>query len=160
YPHIYIIALVFLALPIFLSRMFPQDASLLSTYGALILLPIFSAYCLIVIVPLVNHLRGIRRMPFDTKPKKMMIYALLRVAIFAAGLYLIVIYLLPAWRGAYEMYFFSATPDVVSIVVQDQGSALSFPPLVGAINTPGDAQTFLWFYGRVLPLGNTNSYTL
>jgi hypothetical protein len=99
-------------------------------------------------------------MPFGTKPVKMTFYAILRILICLAGLYLFVALVIPAWRGAYDLYVVKDTPDVLSVTVQDQGQGLSFPPLAAPINTTGDSQSFIWIYGYTLYLGNTRNYIL
>jgi hypothetical protein len=99
-------------------------------------------------------------MPFDAKPMKMTFYSVLRVLVFIAGIYLMSVEVLPAWRGAYHLYVIGEKPESLKVVIQDQGLGLNFPPLVAAINTPGDENSFVWFYGRALRLGETQNYTL
>ena len=89
-------------------------------------------------------------MPFDTKPIKMTVYSFIRILIFVGAIYVMIVYVIPAWRGAYHLYALGDKPDLISVTVQDQGIGLSFPPLAATINTTNDTRSFLWFYGRVL----------
>jgi hypothetical protein len=159
-PYVYGTSFVLLLVPMLLTWAFPQYASSVSIIGAIVLLPILATYFMFAITPLVNHFRGVQLMPFDTKPVKMTFYSVLRVLVFIAGIYLISVEVLPAWRGAYDLYVLGKKPDSLKVVIQDQGLGLSFPPLVAAINTPGDENSFVWFYGRTLRLGDTQNYTL
>lgn len=90
----------------------------------------------------------------------MTFYAVLRILISFAGLYVFVSLVIPAWRGAYTLYFQSGQPDVLSGVVDRQGSGLSFVPLVGGIQLRGHPDEFTWFYGHYLPYSETQVYTL
>jgi hypothetical protein len=157
--YVYFIILLLYVMPIFITRAFPSYASLISATGAIVLLPIFSVYLIVQPLPLIDHFRGVRLMPFDTKPVKMTFYAILRVLICLAGFYVFVSLAIPAWRGAYDLYVAKDNPDVLNVVVQDQGLGLSFPPIAAAINTV-DLKNYTWFYGRTLYLGDTQNYTI
>jgi len=146
-------------IPIFVTQSLPVYASVISAIGAIILLPIFCACMILIPLPLIDHFRGVRPMPFDSKPIKMTFYAILRILICFAGFYVLLWLVIPAWRGAYDLYILKETPDVLKVTVQDQGQGLSFPPLAAPINT-ADLKSFFWFYGHTLSLGVTQSYTL
>ena len=87
--YVYLILLLLYVLPIFLTQAFPDHASVISTVGAIILLPIFCAYLILAPLPLIEHFRGVRPMPFDTKPVKMIFYASLRILLCLAGFYVL-----------------------------------------------------------------------
>jgi len=87
-------------------------------------------------------------------------YLTLRALITIAGLYGLLAFVFPAWRGAIDLYLRGERPDVVAVVVQDQGTALSVPAFAATINTANDEQTYIWFYGNILRLGETQNYTL
>lgn len=142
-----------------LTRLFPEYSVFFSVIGAVLLLPIFSIYLILAIVPLIDHLRGVRQMPFEARPVDMSIYSVLRVLIFIAGLYLFLIYVLPVWRGAFNIYVEGGKPDAYTAQLDQQGSGLSFVPLVGGITMLGQPDEFTWFYGHYLSGGDAQSYT-
>jgi len=158
--YVYTTGFVLLVLPMVLTRTNPELAPMLSAAGAVILLPLLSASCVFVIAPLVNHFLGVRTMPFDEKPTKMMIYAALRVVVSIVGIYVLIAYVVPTWRGAYELYALGTPPDTVTDVIEHQGSGLSFVPLAGTVKLRGHADEFLWVYGDYFPYSDTQEYTL
>jgi hypothetical protein len=159
-PYVYGISFLLLLFPMLLVRALPQYAPLVSSVGAIVLLPILSAYFILVILPLIDHLRGVRLMPFNAKPVKMTFYSALRVVVFMAGIYLVFMDVLPAWRGAYDLYVTGNKPEVFTGLIDRQGSGLSFVPLVGGIQLRGYPDEFTWFYGHYLPYSETQIYTL
>jgi hypothetical protein len=158
--YVYTTGFVLLVFPMILARTNPEYAPMLSAAGAVILLPLLSTSFVLVIVPLVNHLRGVRIMPFDEKPAKMMTYAVLRVVVSIVGIYVLIAYVVPTWRGAYKLYALAVSPDTVTDVIEHQGSGLSFVPLVGTIKLRGRADEFIWVYGHYFPYSDIQEYTL
>jgi hypothetical protein len=160
YPiWVYISIFILLLGPIFLSLFLPSYSEIFSTLGATVLMPIVCGYAMTVIFPLIDHFRGKKQIPFQTKPIKMILHSVLRIAIFISSLYLIFSVVTPAWHGAYAVYIQHHQPNIIDVMVSDQAAGFSFPPLVSNINTQS-GKTFLWFYGHTLPLGQAQRYTI
>src|ERR1700733_7203541 len=55
------------------------------------------------------------------------------------------------YRGVYALYVQGSQPNIVTGIINRQGSSLSFVPLVGGIELQGHPSEFTWFYGHYLP---------
>jgi hypothetical protein len=160
FSYRYWLVLTIVILPSLLVAAFPPYAPIIRTIASITILPAVCVTFILTFRPVVDQLRGTPSFPFSTNPTRAVFYLTLRILLFIGGLYGFVIFVFPAWQGAYELYLRGQRPDVLNIIVQDQGLGLSIPALGAPINTPNDNQTFIWLYGRTLRLSDTQSYTL